>query len=82
MSAILEDETGFHIVRVVEREDAYRTPFKEVQEAIREKLKNEHRQTQMAEFVERLRQEIPVWTVFDEQSAEMTVSAAASKRQF
>ncbi len=81
MSPILEDETGFHIVRVVQREDAYRTPFKEVQDAIREKIKNERRQTQMAEFVERLRQEIPVWTVFD-QPADSAVSAAASKRQF
>ena len=40
LSPILEDETGFHIVRVVEREDAYRTPFEEIQGDIRDKIKN------------------------------------------
>jgi hypothetical protein len=81
MSPILEDETGFHIVRVVERENAHRTPFEEVQNAIRESLKNERKQARLTELVARLREEIPVWTVFDQQTAEASVSAASSVRR-
>ncbi len=70
MSPILEDETGFHIVRVVEREDAYRTPFVEVQGEIREQIQKNGEQAQLEEYVLSLRDEIPVWTVFDKQTAD------------
>ena len=63
LSPILEDETGFHIVRVIEREDAYRTPFEEIQGEIREKIQNERKQERLQEFVAKLREEIPVTTV-------------------
>ena len=69
MSPILEDETGFHIVRVVEREDAYRTPFEEIQGEIRESIKNDRKQERLQEFVAKLREEIPITTVFDRQTA-------------
>jgi len=82
MSPILEDETGLHIVRIVEREDAYRTPFEEIQGEIREQLKNEHKQARLKEFVERLREEIPVSTVFDQQTAASGVAGADAGRRF
>lgn len=70
MSRILEDETGFHIVRVVEREDAYRTAFEKVQTEIREKLQKEQEEAHAREFIERLREEIPVRTIFDKPTAD------------
>lgn len=82
MSPILEDETGFHIVRVVEREDAFRTPFEEIQGEIREELKNEHKQKRLKEFVEQLREEIPVKTIFDEQTADSGGSGASGGGRF
>jgi len=82
MSPILEDETGFHIIRVVEREDAYRTPFEEIQGEIREELKEEHKQARLKEFIERLREEIPVWTVFDKQTADSGAAGANGARRF
>ena len=41
LSPILEDERGFHIVRVVERQDMSRTPFSELQPEIKKKIKAE-----------------------------------------
>ena len=70
LSQIIEDEKGFHIIRVVEREDLSRTPFVEAQVGIKEKLTAERRKQQLAEFSERLKSEIPVWTVFDERTAD------------
>jgi hypothetical protein len=79
LSPILEDETGFHIVRVVEREDAHRTPFEEVQNEIREAIKKENEKDRMKEFIARLREEIPVWTIFDEETADSGRPAAGQR---
>ena len=82
LSPILEDETGFHIIRVVEREDAYRTPFEEIQSDIREKIKGERKQERLEEFVAQLREEIPVTTVFDQQTADSSTRAGSTDRRF
>ncbi len=70
MSQIIEDDRGFHIVRVLERREATRTPFTEAQAEIRKKIQAEMRQNAFAEYVARLRQEIPVWTIYDSEEAE------------
>jgi len=81
LSPILEDETGFHIVRVVEREDAHRTPFEEMQGEIRERLQEERKEARLKEFLEKLREEIPVSTVFDGQTADSRSREALSSSQ-
>ncbi len=65
LSPILEDESGFHIVRVVQREDARRIPFEEAQSEIRERLRKQREQKKIVEYLDKLRREIPVWTVYD-----------------
>ncbi|GIW92154.1 MAG: peptidylprolyl isomerase [Pirellulaceae bacterium] len=65
LSPIIEDETGYHIIRVLERHGPGRTPFTEVQKEIKKKLQEEKRKAAIAEYVERLRREIPVWTIYD-----------------
>ena len=70
LSQIIEDEQGLHVIRVLEREDSSRTPFVEAQVEIKEKLGVERRKRQLEEFTARLKSEIPVWTVFDEQTAD------------
>lgn len=82
LSPIIEDETGFHIVRVVEREDAYRTPFEEIQADIREKIKSEKKEERLQEFVAKLREEIPVTTIFDRQTADSSIHTANPNRRF
>ncbi len=66
MSPVLEDETGFHIIRVVERNEAGRKPFLEAQIEIRKKLKDENQKRQETEFIAKVKQRTPVWTVFDD----------------
>lgn len=65
LSQILEDAQGLHIIRVTERKDAGRTPFLEVQGEIRKKIREKRREKQEDDYLERLRKEIPVRTVFD-----------------
>ncbi|MCI0492896.1 MAG: peptidyl-prolyl cis-trans isomerase [Planctomycetes bacterium] len=64
MSQVLESETGFHIVRVLERKEAGRRPFTEVQGEIREELKKERFQKGAEEYIARLRQDARIWTTF------------------
>lgn len=81
LSPILEDEQGFHIVRVLERREARRIPFTEAQVQIRERLSQEHREKEVAEYLAKLRREIPVWNALETGSAEdgQPASAIAGK---
>lgn len=65
MSAGIESEQGFHIVRVLDRKQAGRTPFTEAQTAIRDKLEAEGKNTVLAAELDKVRKDARVWTVFD-----------------
>lgn len=65
LSPILEDQRGFHIVRVVERTDAGVIPFTEAQEGIRKDLIDAKVKEQVDTYVAELRKQTPVWTIFD-----------------
>jgi hypothetical protein len=54
----------FHIVRVLERKEAGRKPYTDVQIDIREKLKDERMQVEVEKYLTRLRSEARIWTVF------------------
>jgi len=66
LSAILDDGDALHIIRVLERNEAGRTPFVEAQVAIREELQRQRRTKAQEEYLSRLRDRTPVWTMFDE----------------
>lgn len=66
LSPILEDERGFHIIRVIEREDAGRAAFRDAQVKIKEKIQEQRREKAVQEYYARLRKETHVWTVFDD----------------
>jgi len=66
LSPILEDERGFHIVRVLEREDAGRTAFRDAQVKIKEKIEEQRREKAVQDYYARLKKETYVWTVFDD----------------
>jgi hypothetical protein len=64
LSPGIESEYGFHIVRVLERKVAGRTPFTEAQAKIRETLEAEQKEALLnAELVE-LRKSARVWTIW------------------
>ena len=64
MSQIIESDTGFHIVRVVERKDAGRKPFTEVQVKIREKLKEDRLHAAQDKYLAQLRDEARIETIY------------------
>lgn len=66
LSAIIEDGEALHIVRVVERKEAGRVPFLDAQVGIKESLLEERRKAASDEYLAKLRQRTPVWTIFDE----------------
>ena len=80
-SQILEDERGFHIVRVVELQDLTRQPFTEVQKEIKDKIKTERYDAQVKAYIDKIRAKTPVWNRFDESAtAQNPASGAAARR--
>lgn len=69
LSEILEDDDGCHIVRVVERREDGFISFSEAQQEIRDKIREERSEAALKDYVSKLRDEFPVWTVFDEDEA-------------
>ncbi|MEW4566145.1 peptidyl-prolyl cis-trans isomerase [Bremerella sp. JC770] len=66
LSPIIESQEGFHIVRVVDRQEAGMVPFTKAQVEIKEKIKNERRQEQIQAYVTEVKAKAQVWTIFDE----------------
>jgi hypothetical protein len=82
MSQVLEDADGYHIVRVIQRKDAYRSSIREAQVEIRRLLKEEQFNKKKDEYLAKLRQQNPIWTVFDGQGpADEGVPTVATRPQ-
>jgi len=78
LSAILDDQTSLHIIRVIERSDAGRTPFIDAQVAIRMGLRREKQENARKEYLDRLRDRTPIWTVFDEEQENTKIAGRPS----
>ncbi len=65
LSNILESESGFHIVRVLERKEAGRTSFVDTQAEIRKQIESDNRRGLVEAGLVKLRKQSRVWTVFD-----------------
>lgn len=79
MSNIIESDQGFHIVRVLKREEAGRTPFTKAQADIRKKLEAEQKNQLVRAEVERMRKACTIWTVFDGELTGPEVAELMSK---
>lgn len=67
LSDIITTSKGFHIVRVIEREEDTTKSFQVVQTAIKEKLLQQKQEESIKKYVTKLKSTIPHWTVFDEE---------------
>ena len=65
MSDVIETETGFHIIRVLVRKEAGRTPFTEAQADIRKTLEAQGKKELVNVELDKLRDKSRIWTVFD-----------------
>lgn len=81
MSPIVESPIGFHIVRVLERKEAGRTPFTEVQVKIREAIIDARTKRAFEERLKKLRQSARIWTVYDGEVSAAEYAAAKEKQE-
>ena len=65
LSPIIRDDDGFHIIRILRRDEAGRTPFTEAQVEIKEKIRKQRRRQKLNAYVAELREQTPIWTIFD-----------------
>jgi parvulin-like peptidyl-prolyl isomerase len=80
LSAILDDGQALHIVRVTERTEAGRTPFLEAQVGIKQSLQEERRKREVDEYLAKLKDRTPVWTIFDDQPQTATARTPGDTR--
>jgi hypothetical protein len=64
MSSIIDSGPAFHIVRVLERKEAGRKPFTDVQADIRDRLKEKRYSKEAVKYLTKLRSDARVWTVY------------------
>lgn len=79
MSPILEGPKGFHIVRVIKREDAEVKPFLEAQVDIKKKIVEERSQKQLSEYMAKLRERTPVW-IYDSKDGNLRLASPADQQ--
>jgi hypothetical protein len=78
LSAILDDQNALHIVRVIERSDAGRTPFIDAQVAIRMSLRKQRQDKARKEYLDGLKARTPIWTVFDDKQKNTQIAERPS----
>ena len=61
---MIQDQFGFHIIRVLEREAAGYTPRSELQDELRSKIRERKIEDSQRIALDRMREKIPVWTLF------------------
>jgi hypothetical protein len=66
LSPLIEDHDGVHLVRVLQQRTAVQVPLEQVAEEIRQEILQRRRSEAEATYLESLRREADVWTVFDE----------------
>jgi hypothetical protein len=65
LSDVIESDLGFHIVRVLDRHEAGRTPFTEAQAEITKIIQAEAKKEMIGVELKKLRDKSRIWTVFD-----------------
>lgn len=66
LSQVIETTKGFHIIRVIERRAAGKKPFVDAQVEIKERIKKDRVKEQIGAYIDTLREETKVWTMFDD----------------
>lgn len=82
LSEIIQDERAVCIIRVIERKPAGRKSFLEVQDEIKEILEKQERlilNEKMKDLLAKLREQTPIWTIYDTVSIEEADNITARK---
>jgi len=65
LSQIVEDDTGCHIIHVLERKPAGRVSFEEAQPDIRKAIESQRRSAEQQKFFANLKSRTKIWTIYD-----------------
>lgn len=60
LSGAIETRDGYHVIRVIERQQAGRTPFLEAQVEIKKAIVEKRRRDAFAKYMKEMRQQVPV----------------------
>ncbi|HVX13708.1 MAG TPA: peptidyl-prolyl cis-trans isomerase [Pirellulales bacterium] len=82
LSKVIDDNRGFVIVRVLERNDAGVTSFQDAQAGIKKKIKDKREQDAKEKRLTTFMQEqtVRAWTIYDDQPLEALVPTATKRR--
>lgn len=81
MSPRIEDADGYHIIRVLDRQEAGVTPLGEIQDEIRKKIQAQKVADAEAKLMADIRRDVPVWSRYPEDvEGAMPLDPAAPKR--
>jgi parvulin-like peptidyl-prolyl isomerase len=64
LSEVIEDDNGFHIIRVLQRKAAGFIPLSELQEDIKKKIQQQKVAAAQRKMVDEMSKLVPVWTMF------------------
>ncbi|MBP90404.1 MAG: hypothetical protein CMJ64_27475 [Planctomycetaceae bacterium] len=82
LSQIIEDAEGLHIVRVIEQQQEHVIPFIEAQVSIKKSIQGERRGKEIGEYLAKLQDQIPVWTIYDQPESEQLANPPADPNRF
>lgn len=80
LSQIIEDERGYHIVRVLERKEAGQVSFLEAQQEIKDEITAKKREADYKKFIASLSERTKVWTIYDDMNATARQPTGAAPR--
>jgi parvulin-like peptidyl-prolyl isomerase len=66
LSQIIEDDVGYHIIRVIERQPAGQISFLDAQDDIKKAIKAQKKSAEQQKILEQLHTKTEVWTIYDE----------------
>jgi parvulin-like peptidyl-prolyl isomerase len=65
LGPIIKSQSGYHIIRVIAREETVVTPFREAETDIRQNIVKQRFEKQSRDYMAKLIAKTPVWTIFD-----------------
>ena len=82
LSPIIEGPSGYHIIRVIQRNDETVKPFLEAQADIKTKIAQQRTEKQFRDYMAKLEARTPVWTIFGREKGKLElVSRPDESRQ-
>jgi parvulin-like peptidyl-prolyl isomerase len=80
LSQPIEDDDGFHIVRVIERKEEGQVSFQEAQPKIKEAIESQRRTAEQQKYLTNLRAQTQVWKIYDEPTEAATQPGGGAPR--